>query len=460
MSDPDFKPFIYQLPKVSGDIFVTSNEVIESRYQAQPLFKLGFNYYIHQTKDKMAELDDPKYKGKKFHRVINDFEHMIPDYKDDIANTSIKYFNLGKAQPDIISRAFYKLWEILMTYNLVPNEMSNFVSAHIAEGPGSFVQCMMYFREKFSDSKHNKSDKYCAITLHSNNKSVPAFNKKFVNCYTKTEASKVVLHKTYSTSTASKSKAKDNGDITNPKTIRLFKEEVKKTGNYAHIVTADGGFVWNDENYQEQEAYRLILAEMIAALSIQRKGGHFICKFFDTFTDVSIKYLHILQQFYENVTVHKPLMSRKSNSERYIIASKFKYDQGSKLDKMIKQLESVLERGNQFHKKGTYISDIFPDFPISKNLYSVVKHINIQLSTVQHVQINKIMKYIHSGNYFGNVYHSYLDLQRKASDYWLQTYYPITIKDAKINKEQIQQQATLVIEENKKKIEELRKTMI
>ena len=37
------------------------------------------------------------------------------------------------------------------------------------------------------------------------------------------------------------------------------------------FITADGGFYWNNENYQEQEAYKLILGEIITALNIQKK---------------------------------------------------------------------------------------------------------------------------------------------------------------------------------------------
>jgi hypothetical protein len=32
------------------------------------------------------------------------------------------------------------------------------------------------------------------------------------------------------------------------------------------LVTADGGFEWDNENFQEQESYQLVLGEMIAAL--------------------------------------------------------------------------------------------------------------------------------------------------------------------------------------------------
>ena len=47
----------------------------------------------------------------------------------------------------------------------------------------------------------------------------------------------------------------DNGDLTQVKTISNFKKDVLKSKKYANLITTDGGFEWNDENYQEQEAY-------------------------------------------------------------------------------------------------------------------------------------------------------------------------------------------------------------
>jgi hypothetical protein len=43
----------------------------------------------------------------------------IDNHEEDIGNTSKKYFGLGKDKPDILSRGFYKLWEILMIYDLI-----------------------------------------------------------------------------------------------------------------------------------------------------------------------------------------------------------------------------------------------------------------------------------------------------------------------------------------------------
>ena len=81
------------------------------------------------------------------------------------------------------------------------------------------------------------------------------------------------------------------------------------------MVTADGGFDWDDENFQEQEAYQLILGESIAALRVQNKKGSFILKLFETFTVASLKIIYLVSSFYEESYICKPLFSRSATTE-------------------------------------------------------------------------------------------------------------------------------------------------
>ena len=53
----------------------------------------------------------------------------------------------------------------------------------------------------------------------------------------------------------------DNGDLTDKKTRILFGGNFKQ--RKADFITADGGFDWKNENIQEQEAFKLILAQII-----------------------------------------------------------------------------------------------------------------------------------------------------------------------------------------------------
>jgi 23S rRNA U2552 (ribose-2'-O)-methylase RlmE/FtsJ len=359
-----------------------------------------------------------QFKGKKpIYRVTNPFEEIVDDYNDTISNACNKYFNLGKT-PKILSRGFYKLWELLMTFDLIPLD-GPFISAHLAEGPGSFIQATMFYRELFA--KNSKNDKYHAVTLHPETElgHVPPLENEFIKFYEKENPIRFILHKTYSKQVAGGFNDKDNGDILDPKTHILFGGQI---GEKVDFITADGGFNWKNENTQEQEACKLIIGQIIGAIKLQKKGGSFVCKLFETYTDTSVKILHLLTAFYESVYVVKPLMSRPSNSEKYVVCSNFKFSSSDKLYiSSVKQLDDLL---NKSFKTKKNIFDIFPKFKPNVDFVASTIVLNNAIANQQFVSINEIVKFIESQNYYGDAYHLYREIQINASKYWINTYLP------------------------------------
>ncbi len=415
----DYEPVVFKLPNLEKDIFETK---VDPRFASSidyPKFSLGFHHFIHQSKDKTEIFN--QFKGKKrVYLVMNQFERNVDNYNRDIGSVSKEFFAL-KSKPDILSRAFYKLWELLFMYDLVPNDSSNFVSAHLAEGPGSFIQATMFYREMFSSK--SKDDKYYAVTLHSEDakKHVPELEKNFVKFYEKEKPRRFNLHRTYTKQVAGGDPTKDNGDITDPKTIKLFGGNFDK--KKADFVTADGGFDWNNENTQEQEAFKLIFAQIVMALKIQAKGGHFVCKFFETFTETSMRMICILSSFYEEVHAVKPLMSRQSNSEKYIVCRGFKYDDNDKeRKKRVETLESVLKTAKE--TDGLYLVDVFPDFVVPLDYQATITRLNTDISNRQLVTINKMIDFINKQNYRGTIYTEHREEQIKASQYWIESFFP------------------------------------
>ena len=238
--------------------------------------------------------------------------------------------------------------------------------------------------------------------------------KQFMSYYKKNHPDLLKVHKTYPKGESLKYKSRDNGDITQVKTISNFKKTVTKTKKYADLVTADGGFYWNDENYQEQEAYQLIFGEIVAALKVQAKGGHFVLKIFESFTTVTLKMIYLLSSFYEECYLYKPYFSRESNSEKYIICKKFKYEQNNSMKKKLKILEDLLD--NMTNEK--FISDIFPELKLTEKYLNIFKYINTKLANKQQIMINKIVKFIKNNDYFGDKFHEYKNNQIEATNWW------------------------------------------
>jgi 23S rRNA U2552 (ribose-2'-O)-methylase RlmE/FtsJ len=399
-----YKPFIFKLNNI--DISSINPEVIKSSNINQPLFSLGFHSFIHRTKNAMSITEKLETKNK-FYYIVNPFEHNINDYDKDIAHESEIFLN----KPNILSRAFYKMWEMLYIFDIA-NSKEGMTMVGLAEGPGSFIQAFVEFREKYFEPSN---DTIYTLTINSENtvninkEMVDSINTRYDNMITVMKTTKG--NKTGGAkNTKETKKLVSNGDLTKVSTIDYLKANVKKK---ADLITADGGFEWKNENYQEQEAYALILGEIISAVSIQAKGGSFVLKVFETFTINTIKLIYILASFYEETYLYKPFFSRATNSEKYIICKGFKDN--------VKQLH-ILEEALKKCETKEFINDIFPNLVLKDEDLNIFKYININIANTQQIMINNLVVYIKSNNYFGDMYHDYRDKQIKANKWWIETF--------------------------------------
>jgi cap1 methyltransferase len=117
------------------------------------------------------------------------------------------------------------------------------------------------------------------------------------------------------------------GDLTSNENILNFSEVIDKgtNGRGVALLTANGGFsVQGVENQQEGLLRQLVLCQFTTALQVLRKGGNFMCKVFDLFSDFNVGLCYILYQNFESFGILKPISSRPANSERYIICKNLK----------------------------------------------------------------------------------------------------------------------------------------
>lgn len=399
----NYKFQIFQYPQnKTNNILDTDFDTTYGTSIAKPNPSLGFIHFIHKTKDKTEILYSDKLRGKKFYLVASQFEHIIDNYKEDLSFKISKYFKIKRGW---ISRAAYKMWEILTLFKLIDDKKS-LNMLHLAEAPGSFVQAILSYRE--ATSKKASGDKHYVVSIKDKGKSVPSLDKLTKTLNT-SQKKKVTLHKYTST---------DIGDLTNIDTI----QNIIKNNKKADIITADGGFNWTNENFQEQEAYRLLLAEIINAIMNQAQGGHFVIKFFETFTSVSIKLIEILSKFYKSIFIFKPLTSRSSNSEKYVICESFNMNE-TKVKKYSLRLIELLKNINDNEiNNNLYLHSICNGYDISKVTHVFFRYMNTKLMIEQLKQINKMINYINSENYFGDEYHLYKKLQIEATEFWYKNF--------------------------------------
>jgi 23S rRNA U2552 (ribose-2'-O)-methylase RlmE/FtsJ len=302
-----------------------------------------------------------------------------------------------------LSRSYFKLWEILHEFSKENNnqqthdilyKLPRIKVAHIAEGPGGFMEAMINFRNQVNF----KNDRLYGITLYPSNKEIPGWRKTH-NLLKQNPNISIIYGKD------------KTGDIYNPENILDFKQKVGE----ADIVTADGGFDFSiDFNKQEELALKLIFCEIVCALAVQKKGGFFVCKMFDLYTHMSIKLLYLLKCLYESVNIYKPTTSRPANSEKYIIASGFKGIDPIYFDELL----NVVKVWYKLDDKYTVL-DVLADIPYP--FYDAIRKYNTSSCNIQNIFIKKtlnIIKHKCSISYLKYL----LQLQIKNAVTWCQTY--------------------------------------
>lgn len=332
------------------DIILKTTTTIPS-----PVLNIYENNCLKQYKNKIDESQNNKY-WDSVKKITNDYELIhIPSNKKK-KNDSIAFYNP-------LSRSYYKMIEILTDFNILEKySQTRINSAHIAEGPGGFIEALINKRKGITDNIN-------AITLKSSKNEIPGWRK-----------AKTFLEKNRNVKLNYGSD--DSGDIYNLENIIFFKNKVGF--NSCDLVTADGGFDFSvDFNKQEQLSCRLIFCEIVTALSVQKINGNFICKFFDSYTNMTVKLLWLLNCLYDKIIITKPFTSRPANSEKYIVAIGFKGIEEQYLNK----LYDVVEKWDEINQNNLFIEDIFSQ-QIPESYKEIIAsynkfNINTQIKTIK-----------------------------------------------------------------------------
>jgi len=179
----------------------------------------------------------------------------------------------------------------------------------LAEGPGGFIEAAHYYNQ-------NPNSQFYGMTIEDpTNQDVPGWKK--AKGFLKHNEN-VILEKG----------ADGSGDILKP---HNFKYVVEKYRGSIDFITGDGGFDFSlDFNNQELTMTNLLFAQVAYALCIQKRGGCFVLKMFDSFYKPTVEILFLLASMYERVHIVKPNTSRAANSERYIVCMNYKLDPDEK----------------------------------------------------------------------------------------------------------------------------------
>jgi hypothetical protein len=242
----------------------------------------------------------------KLKKFSNEYEFVYTSSMSEFKNISMIY---------PISRSYFKLWEILHDFkyllNIDNNDGTLFKTAHIAEGPGGFIECIYkYICSYYKDNIFNKIKIY-GLTLLSDDINIPNWKIKKNNI----KSFNIELNRRY----------QGNGDLYDIENINNFINNIGyKSCNF---ITGDGGFDFS-YNYNEQEENFIFffISEIYLILNLLKKEGNCIIKIYDIYSKNSIKLIYILTLFFNDIYILKPFTSRPANSEKYILCNNYNDD--------------------------------------------------------------------------------------------------------------------------------------
>ena len=287
------------LPRINNNISYIIDKLkigFEKKEEEEEGSKIIINKTLFSYLKKVkTQIDSCQNEWDKYKKYTNPHEYIhsiIPNTKQSVCSL----------KP--LSRSFYKMIEISTLMN-IPFELpkTSCKTFHLAEGPGGFIEAVVKMR-------NNPEDIYYGMTLiNEQDQNVPGWNK---SKYFLEQNKNVVIEY-----------GKDGkGDLMEAENLL---DCFHRFQNSMDLITADGGFDFSyDFNNQETECGKLILCQICFAIAMQKVGGTFLIKFFDTFTRISLEMLYLLSTVYEEVYVIKPHTSRYANSEKYIVCKKYR----------------------------------------------------------------------------------------------------------------------------------------
>jgi len=248
---------------------------------------------IMASKDKISKIDShEQWELRK--KITNPYEAIFSGTNDT------SFPSLAKVNP--LSRSYFKMIEMLQTIKFWDsiNTSQPFRSAHICEGPGGFLQCIV---EALKEKKIPIHTLY-AMTLRPTKSHIPGWRRsiQFLRKHAQIQLE-------YG--------ADDTGNILIPENQSVFCRRAADS----QIFTADGGFDFSiDYGKQEQMAFPLLLASFTMGLACLAKGGTMIIKLFDIYSQATQDLFLGTARLFNRFTLYKPATSRPCNSERYFIA--------------------------------------------------------------------------------------------------------------------------------------------
>jgi len=209
-----------------------------------------------------------------------------------------------KSNVQCCTKAFLKLYEILIKLNIKEKFKKQIKIFFNAEFPGAFI-CAFNHYCKINNLKYD----WRASSLLKKEDGI--FDDEFN------------LYKNYPENWIMTDKCR--GDCSKIKDVLFISKHIIRNFKKVDVYTCDLGFDVG-ENYNEQETLHLKAhtGSLITSLLVLRKGGIAINKMYTLFKELTRYILYLYSTCFENFCIMKPSSSAAANSEVYIIGINFR----------------------------------------------------------------------------------------------------------------------------------------
>lgn len=291
-----------------------------------------------------------------------------------------------------LSRSFYKMIEMLKIskfFEDLPKTANKIRSAHVAEGPGGFIQAFLELSEKNKKTVTSAT----AITLKPRDSHTPGWRRASSFLQKHPE---VVLH--YGVD--------ESGDIYQKGNQESF---IKAAKPGVHLFTADGGFDFSkDYSQQEKRIFHLLVCSAQIGLRVLLPDGMFVLKIFDIYSQPTQILISIISCFFKEWILYKPATSRPCNSERYLICKKFRSQIPNELYELLDKIEV-----NSLH-------NIYPhsDGFITEKESSIFKKSIDDVTHLQKGSLERAVQYIENPSLWKNDFQNYFERSLQWCNYF------------------------------------------
>jgi methyl coenzyme M reductase subunit D len=216
---------------------------------------------------------------------------------------------------------------------------------------------------------------------------------------------------------------KNNGDITDINNIKDIQRQLVINGDrIVDFYSCDLGKGCGD-NYNDQETihFNTSICQILCGLNVLKKNGNMIIKHYTIFEPFTVSYLSLLTMLFDEMYITKPITSKRTNSEIYIVCKGYRlqHDIHSVESRIIRLMNECVGNEKTPFIASDFIYDQICDIQIACNIF---KKQSEELSKFIYIAINA--KYNSANNkHFRNII---LENQKRVN-----TFHKIVIKHIK-----------------------------